>query len=308
MSCMREPFATAARLAAGQHGRVSGRQLVHEGVDRRQIERWLADGRLLRVHHGVYAVGHRAPSVRGDYMAAVLACGDGAVLSYRAAAHLLRLLSGGPPLPEVTVPTLGGRTRPGIVIHRVADLPALDASEVERIPIATVPRVLLDIAPSTAPKLLTRACHMAWVHHETGLREVEACIARNPTKPGIAKLRRAIGADATLSDLEDAFLALLREHGLPLPRTNVDQHGDKVDCHWPDMGLTVELLSFRYHGTRAAFEADVGRRRRSNHIAYAFGDVFERGDQTIADLRQRMAKVSKPATSTVVTTRSSTVA
>ncbi len=206
------------------------------------------------------------------------------------------------------VPTLGGRARPGIDIHRVARLPALDTSEFERIPIATVPRVLLDIAPSTAPKPLTRACHNAWVHHETGPREVEACIARNPTKPGIAKLRRAFGADATLSELEDGFLSLLHRHGVPAPRTNVDHAGDKVDCHWPDLGVTVELLSFRYHGTRAAFEADVARRRRSNHVAYSYGDVFEHADATIADLLQRMRKPSKPATSTVVTTRSSTVA
>ena len=122
------------------------------------------------------------------------------------------------------------------------------------------------------------------------------------------KLRRALGADATLSDLEDGFLALLRSHGLALPRTNIDRNGDKVDCHWPEIGLTIELLSFRYHGTRAAFEADVGRRRRSDHVAYSYGDVFERGDETLRDLVQRMAKASKPAGSIVVTTRSSTVA
>ena len=72
---------------------------------------------------------------------------------------------------------------------------------------------------------------------------VEACIARNPGKPGAAKLRRALGCDVTLSALEDAFLALLAGHGLPLPRTNIDRRGDKVDCHWPEHDLTVELHS-----------------------------------------------------------------
>lgn len=305
---MRHLYAKTSRLAALQHGRVSSEQLRAAGIDRQRAMRWVADGRLHRVHHGVYAVGHRSPSVQGDYMAAVLACGLGAVLSHRAAAHLLRLLPGDPPPPEVTVPTLGERARPAIIVHRVAELPELDTSELERIPIATVPRTLLDLAPSTAPKLLTRACHRAWVHHETGPREIEACLARNPHKPGSAKLRRAAGADATLSDLEDGFLALLRTYGLPLPRTNLDHDGDMVDCHWPEIGLTVELLSFRYHGTRTAFEADVGRRRRSNHIAYSYGDVFERGGETLRDLAQRMRKASNPATSTVVTTSSSTVA
>ena len=132
-------------------------------------------------------------------------------------------------------------------------------------------------------------CHEAWIHHRTTPRDIEACIARNPSKKGAAKLRRALGSDITLSDLEDGFLALLRAHGLPLPRTNIDRHGDKVDCHWPRQGLTVELLSYGFHASRHAFELDVARRRRSNHVAYTYGDVFERGRATVADLRRRLA-------------------
>ncbi len=65
--------------------------------------------------------------------------------------------------------------------------------------------------------------------------------------------------------------------------------GDKVDCHWPGHGLTVELLGYRFHATRQAFEADVARRRRSNHIAYTYGDVFERAGGTAAELVARLA-------------------
>jgi hypothetical protein len=240
------------------------------------------------VHHGVYAVGHVAPAVNGDYMAAVLACGAGAVLSHRAAAHKLRLLPGPPPPPEVTVPTTAHRKRPGIVIHRVATLHPLDASTLDAIPITTVPRVLLDMAPSTVPDELARACHEAWIHHRTTPDYVEACIARNPAKKGAARLRRALTADVTLSALEKRFLVLLKNHGLPLPRTNIDHHGDKVDCRWPRRDLTVELLSYRFHATRQAFERDVARRRRSSHIAYTYGDVFERGEATAADVGHRL--------------------
>ena len=115
-------------------------------------------------------------------------------------------------------------------------------------------------------------------------RDVEACITRNPTKQGAAKLRRALGADVTLSDLEDGFLELLKRHDLPLPRTNIDCAGDKVDCHWTRHGLTIELLSYRFHASRRAFEDDVARRRRSSHLAYSWGDIFERGAQTVAEL------------------------
>jgi hypothetical protein len=73
-----------------------------------------------------------------------------------------------------------------------------------------------------------------------------------------------------------------------LPRTNVDHRGDKVDCRWPHHDLTVELLSYRFHATRRAFEADVARRRRSNHLAYTYGDVFDRAAATAAELRRRL--------------------
>ncbi len=287
---MRPEVAIAVRIASAQHGRVTRRQLLGEGVDAEEIKRWLVAGRLWAVHHGVYAVGHVAPSTHGDYIAAVLAGGRGAILSHTPAAHLFKLTRGSrPPPPEITVPTTAHRRRPGIVIHRVGYLHHRDTTVLHAIPIATVPRVLLDLAPRLSPSELASACHEAWVHHRTTPSHVEACIARNPNKPGIAKLRRALGADVTLSDLEDAFLALLRQHDLPLPRTNIDRHGDKVDCHWPRHDVTVELLSYRFHASRQAFERDVARRRRSQHVAYSWGDVVERGAATAAELRQRLS-------------------
>ena len=286
MPYIRALFATIAELGGRQHGRVSRAQLLAAGVDRNRIERWVADGRLRSVHRGVYAVGHAAPSLHGDLMAAVLACGEGAVLSHRSAGHLLEILPRRPAKPEVTVPTAAHRKRPNIVIHRVAYLDSLDASSLRGIPVTIVPRVLLDLAPRLAARELIRACHEAWIRHRTTPAHVERCIARNPGKPGATRLRRALGADVTLSVLEDGFLALLDSHGLPTPRTNVDHEGDKVDCHWPEHELTVELLSYRFHASRQAFEADIARRRRSDHVAYTHGDVFERASRTAVELRR----------------------
>jgi hypothetical protein len=197
---MRHLFAIVVATATTQHGRITTRQLRDAGVDAQRTKRWVADGRLHRVHRGVYAVGHLAPSVLGDYMAAVLACAEGSALSHDPTAYVLKLRRGGPPPPEVTVPTLGGRSRPSIVVHRVQALHRLDVADVAA------------------------------------------------------------------------------------PRTNVDRRGDKVDCHWPEIGLTVELLSYCFHASRHAFESDVARRRRSSHLAFTWGDVFERGAQTIAEL------------------------
>lgn len=281
---MRTLFDTISRIADRQHGRIAHGQLIAAGVDPDRIKRWRRDGRLRPLHLGVYAVGHAAPSPDGDLMAAVLACGEGAHASHASAGHALRILRDRPARPHVTVPTTAGRSRPGIVIHRVKALRVSDTGHSRGIPMTSPARVLLDLTPSLAPAELTRAGHEAWIHHGVTPADVEACIARNPTKKGARKLLRALGADATLSQLEDGFLALLARHRLPLPRTNIDHRGDKVDCHWPDRALTVELLSFRFHATRHAFEADVARRRRSDHLAYTWGDVFERGAQTVAEL------------------------
>lgn len=288
---MRGEFDKVVEIARGQHGRVARRQLLAAGTGATQIDRWVAEGCLLVVHRGVYAVCHDAPSWRADYMAAQLACGPLAAISHHAGTKLLSLRRGPAPRPEVTVPSLAGRERPGIVIHRVTSLDG-DVALVEGIRVTSCPRTLLDLAPSTEPEELTRLCHEAWIYHRMRPHHIEACIARNPTKPGAAKLRQAQRADVLLSDLEHRFVALLRRHHLPRPRTNIDCNNDKVDCHWPGHGrggLTIELLSYRYHATRHAFEQDVARRRRSNHVAFTYGDVVERAGQTADEVGALLA-------------------
>jgi len=284
MESMGSLFVEVAVIASGQHGRVSHAQLIGAGVDRDRIRRWCADGRLRRVYRQVYAVGHAAPSPHAGLIAAVLACGRGAVVSHGSAGHALGILRLRPAMPEISVPTPGGRRQKRILVHRNQTLVVPDTTTLHKIPMTSVPRILLDIAPSTSATELTRAGHEAWIRHGISPRHVEACIARNPTKKAAAKLRRALGCDVTLSELEEGFPRLLARHGLPLPRTNIDHAGDKVDCHWPRFGLTVELLSYRFHASRRAFEDDVARRRRSNHLAYTWGDVFERGGRTAAQL------------------------
>jgi putative AbiEi antitoxin of type IV toxin-antitoxin system len=86
--------AVLAKLASTQHGVVTRPQLLAAGVTHDEIRHRLACGALLREHRGVYRVGHRAPNVDARYLAAVLACGEEACLSGRAAAHLLGLLKG----------------------------------------------------------------------------------------------------------------------------------------------------------------------------------------------------------------------
>src|SRR5215207_7664737 len=90
-----------ALMAGARHGVVTRADLLRAGVTRQEIASRLQSGALLREHRGVYRVGHRAPSIEARYLAAVLAAGECAVLSGRAAAHLLGLVKGAGPAPEV---------------------------------------------------------------------------------------------------------------------------------------------------------------------------------------------------------------
>jgi hypothetical protein len=244
---------------------------------------------LIAVHRGVYRAGHRAPSMEATYLAAVLACGDGALLCGLAAAHLLGLVREGPKQPEVLTDTR--RRIPGVTTRRTRERATLDAMTWRAIPVTRVPRTLIDLAAIFDEKALARAVHEAAVKHGTRPHHVLRVLARRPNSPGAAKLKRVLLGDTrlTLSDLEDAFLALLEEHGLPLPRTNRPAGGRYIDCRWPELRLTVELDSYTYHHSRHAWEADRRRAREAyargdDFRSYTAGDVFDDPALMLAEL------------------------
>jgi very-short-patch-repair endonuclease len=260
---------TLGQIAQSRHGVVTRPLLLAAGFSDREIQRRRESGELIVEYRGVYRVGHAAPSVHARYLAAVYACGDGAVLSHCAAAHLYGLLKGPPPAPEVTAPT--ERNVRGVITHRSR---RIDATRYERIPITTVPRTLVDVASTLTAEVLARAFHEASIRRSTTPAQVEAVLARRPTTPHAAKLRLVIHGDipALLSHLERRFLTLLRAHALPLPITNREAGKHYVDCRWPEHHLTVELDSYTFHNTRHAWEHDHRRERE----AYARGDDFRR--------------------------------
>jgi hypothetical protein len=142
------------RIARRSHGVVTRAELVAAGVTLGAIRHRLGSGALLKEHPGVYRVGHRAPSVEARYLAAVRACGDGALLSGPAAAHLWGIVKGPAPPPEVTTPMK--RTVKGVVVRRATP----KGTTWRGIPVTTVPQTLVDLAPpsrsTTSPGYATR--------------------------------------------------------------------------------------------------------------------------------------------------------
>ncbi len=217
------------------------------GVSTKAIEVRLRRGDLLRIHRGVYRVGHRAPSVAATYMAAVLACGSGAVLSGRAAGFLHGLIKGSAPEPEVTVAWT--RKIPGFTVRRAPLLDPRDKGVARSIPVTRVSRTLVDLASLLTQPRLARAVHEAGVLHGVGALEIEVALARHSRTRGAATLRGILRGD-----------------------TNVTASGRTVDCRWPSRNLTVELDGFKFHSSRHAWERDQARARE----AYARGDEFRR--------------------------------
>jgi very-short-patch-repair endonuclease len=277
--------ALIAQLAGTQHGVVARRQLLALGVGRRAIEHRVARGRLHVVHRGVYAVGHRALTQHGRWIAAVLAAGPDAVLSHRSAAALWCIRPTSRSRIEVTTARAlhaSKYTQP----HR-ADLKAEDITTHEGIPVTTPARTISDLAAVLNLRQLERALTEAERLRLTSPTAIE------PTRhKGATNLRTLLlnARRSTRSELEAEFLTFLDNHDLPLPKTNTSIEGIEVDAVWQDQKLIVELDGYAYHGTRAAFDED----RRRDRLLTAKGwrvirvtarDLCERPRELAAQLR-----------------------
>lgn len=259
------------RFAREQHGIVTTKQLVAAGLTRAAISKRVRSGRLYRVHQGVYSVGHDGLSREASWMAAVLACGRGTVLSHGSAAvlwELLRPLEG--PI-DITVPNHTGRSRRhGLRIHRCVSLdvgatlsttglqtrPPRLVTVRRGIPVTTVARTLEDLRRSDLrPTLVRRA-----------IRQAEF-------------LRLPLGdieTDRTRSDLEQYFLRLCRRHRLSLPEVNVPIGRMTVDFLWRSANLVVETDSYVTHGGTVAFDDDRQRDLALRRLGYSVHRYGER--------------------------------
>ena len=194
-------------------------------------------------------------------MAAVLACGDDALLSHRPAAAVWGIAKSDGGRVHVTVP---GRSRHGlarVVVHRVRSLHPDDRAVRDGIPVTSIARTLLDFAETAREDQLQRGFDEAERQGLLDMRAVGQLLDRSSGRRGQRALRAVISAWApepefTRSDLERAFLALCREAGLPRPAFNLWVAGHEVDAVWPDRRLVVEVDSYEFHRTRAAFERD----------------------------------------------------
>jgi very-short-patch-repair endonuclease len=202
-------------------------------------------------------------------MAAVLACGDGAVLSHESAVVLWALLKPTDGPSHVSLRSRSGRTPDaGIRIHRPRSLRPADLTIRSGIPVTDPSRTLLDLQRSSFDRFLLRRAIREAQHRKY-------------------KLDPRLGADRTRSDLERDFLAFCRRHRIPKPQVNLRVAGLEVDFVWPAHRLAVETDSYQHHQGSISFEDDHARdlklRRRGLTVLRYTGRQLEDEANLVAE-------------------------
>jgi very-short-patch-repair endonuclease len=240
-----------ADLAAAQHGVLTVDELRACGLTTKQIRGRVAAGHLHRVHQGVYAVGHAGITPEGRFLAAVKACGPGAVLSHASAAMLYGLLSLDDRRPEVTISRR--RAPRGVTAHHARNLHPDDTWRHRGIPATSAARVALDLAARYDDLPLRRLMSRAKAANLTNHRLLGQQLDRAGGHQGRGRFARVLAADPppTRSELEDRVHDLLLAAGFRAPDVNraLRLEGRRVvpDFRWPDLRLVVEADGARWH-------------------------------------------------------------
>lgn len=236
-------------------------QLLSLGLGPGAVKKRALAGRLIRVHRGVYAVGHLPTNPLDRAHGALLAAGPRSALAGLSAAALWQLRTDWPRRVELIGPLR--RRIPGVSSGLSATLLQRDVRTADGIRVTSPARTLLDIAPRISERELHRA------HNELRMRRLIAnaqlldVASRNRMHPGAKRLAALAGASAgepKRSVLEIDWATFAAKYELPPFEVNVHVAGHRVDVLFAtEKPLIVELDGWDTHGTRRAYEADRDR-------------------------------------------------
>ncbi|HVV88972.1 MAG TPA: type IV toxin-antitoxin system AbiEi family antitoxin domain-containing protein [Solirubrobacterales bacterium] len=288
-----------AAIAGSQLGLITIGQLRAAGIADSVIMDAMARGRLHRVFHGVYSVGHRYLTAQARLLAATLACGQGSVISHGTAAWLLGLRDWRPEAIDVIAPVEAGRKIAGI---RRRFVPPPEGNEVwnrGRVPVTSSARTIVDCAGSLDARGVAGLIEQAAV---AGLLDIVAIdrVLDGPRRRGTNRLLRAVApwrryrtGIKLRSRMEAKLLPLLTEAALPIPETNaklrVAGKTYEVDFLWRRQKLAVETDGGRFHDNPIAGSRDSGRNRAFAGAGYrlprlGWEDLRDHPDETMSEL------------------------
>ncbi len=262
-------LALVPRFAA-QHWLVSRQQVMDAGGTDRQVDRRLASGVWERVDAGVYRLAGAPTPWEARVLAPLLSVGSGAVASHLCAARLHGIAGFGRATPEITIPRGAGARRADLRVHTSTDLDRTTPVLRHGVPVTSIDRTLLDLGRYVGDSRLLRAIEWARRSDQTTWAALIRTLRRHARRgrPGVARLRRLITANAhrdeiTDSDFELLFLALLAEHGLPEPTLHHrvldgQRFVAEVDLAYPLLKIAIELDGL-HHLEREVRERDLPR-------------------------------------------------
>lgn len=254
-----------ARRAGDEKGILSIGELRDCGLSHAQVLQRAGRGHLHRMHAGIYAVGHRGITLHARFLAAVKACGPGAVLSHLAAAVLWTIREWDDRLIEVTIADTTPREHEGLLVHRTRCLDRRDWRILDGIPVTTPERTALDCAAGVGFHEARRIVREALGKRLVWLPQLLGIIDRSPGRPGVGVLRRIVaeGPEPTRTALEDVVLDLILAGGFKRPDVNraIYINGRRLvpDFRWPDQRLIVEADGGQWHDHKLAREDDAER-------------------------------------------------
>lgn len=202
---------------------------------------------------------------QGWWLAAVYACGDGALLSHASAAALYGILDEPAGPIHVSVPLGARRRREGIAIHP-RKLVSADVAEYDGIAVTAIATTVADLAATMRRGPLEGVVNQADILGLITVPDLRAALDEMPRRAGRKPLRDTLDRRTfrfTRSQLERRFIPLALSAGLPRPETRVYVNGWEVDFHWPELNLVVETDGLTYHRTPQQQEKD--RRRLQAH-------------------------------------------
>lgn len=280
-------------VAAMQHGVITFEQLLAMGTSSTSIEEWVAAGRLLRLHHGTFAVAGSPDTFERKCWAAVLGAGgpDVAAVSHLTAAYMWGLIDDEPP---VHIVVSRGRTPDlrDVIVHQTRDPFVVHYRR--GIPVTSPLRVMVDLGAIVPDRIVEDALDRGLVVRLFTLAAVEwqlVEVARKGRR-GVGPLRRvldsrALGRNRPDGLLEPRFARLCSQYDLPSP---VFQHWigrHRVDFAYPDLMIAIEVDGYWAHGSYEAFQRD---RERQNELVLAGWTVLR---FTWTDLVKRPREVAR---------------
>lgn len=257
-----------ARIAASQDNVISLEQLLEAGLGHDAVVHRVKARTMQRLHRGVFLLGAAPPTPMARARAAVMACGEGAVVSHRSAAEMFGLLPQTDREVDVTVVSRNPGFHPGVRLHRPRALARHHVTSVRGIPVTSVARTIADLAATESPREVEQAYQEALYREIVTPGSVGAVLEGEPRRRGAPVIRALIDDPRmTRSDRERALLKLIDAAQLPRPVTNVRLHGYLVDAYWPEQRLVLEFDGWRAHGHRGAFDRD----RKRDQVMLANG-------------------------------------